>query len=163
MTIIYAVSGIALNHKNDFNPNYIITKEKVACQIYISKDLIDKAEAIKILNQIKEEEKYKKHYFPKEDHVKIFIKSGSVYINYKKGEAIIEKLKKRPLIYEFNFLHYNPGKLWIWFSDIYCIALLLLALSGLFILKGKNGIKRRGAWLTSVGIIIPIIFLLLYL
>ena len=38
---------------------------------------------------------------------------------------------------------------------------MLLAITGLFILKGKNGITRRGAWLTALGIVVPIIFLLI--
>jgi len=38
----------------------------------------------------------------------------------------------------------------------------VLAISGLFILKGKNGITRRGAWLTAAGIIVPIVFLVMY-
>ena len=40
--------------------------------------------------------------------------------------------------------------------------LLVLAITGLFVLKGKNGITGRGAWLTGIGILIPLVFLLLY-
>jgi len=39
---------------------------------------------------------------------------------------------------------------------------MIMAISGLFILKGRNGITRRGAWLTGVGIIIPVVFLIMY-
>jgi hypothetical protein len=60
-------------------------------------------------------------------------------------------------------LHYNPGNLWKWFSDIFSVALIVLGISGLFILKGKNGIKHRGAWLTIAGIIIPLILLFMYI
>jgi uncharacterized protein len=35
--------------------------------------------------------------------------------------------------------------------------LILLAIGGLFMVKGKNGITRRGALLTAAGLIIPII------
>jgi hypothetical protein len=163
MLIIYAVSGIALNHKNDFNPNYIITKQEFK---YILKDtskVFDKAEALKILKTVGEADNYKKHYFPYENTVKIFIKGGSIVFNYKTGKGFVEKIKRRPILFEFNFLHYNPGKLWLWFSDFFALAMFLLALSGLFVLKGKNGITGRGAWLTSIGIIIPAIFLILYL
>ena len=30
LTIIYSISGIAVNHVNDWNPNYIITKDTLA-------------------------------------------------------------------------------------------------------------------------------------
>jgi hypothetical protein len=61
-----------------------------------------------------------------------------------------------------NYLHYNPKKWWTVISDIYAISLILLATTGLFIIKGKNGIKGRGAWLTGLGIIVPVVYLLLY-
>jgi hypothetical protein len=73
-------------------------------------------------------------------------------------------IKRRPFFREMNFLHYNkPKKLWTWFSDGFALALILLAISGLFMIRGKKGITGRGAWLTALGIIIPVIFLLLYL
>ena len=87
---------------------------------------------------------------------------GSVSVTLATGKLLFENLKKRPIFYQVNFLHYNPGKMWMWFSDFYCVALILMAISGLFILKGKNGITRRGAWLTAAGIIVPIIFLFIY-
>jgi hypothetical protein len=37
-----------------------------------------------------------------------------------------------------------------------------MAITGMFVLKGKNGILKRGAWLTLVGIILPALFLLFY-
>jgi len=56
-------------------------------------------------------------------------------------------------------LHYNrPGGLWTYVSDLFVIALVICSLTGLFVLKGKQGIKGRGAWLTAIGIAIPIIF-----
>jgi hypothetical protein len=73
---------------------------------------------------------------------------------------------KTPLyvIKEFNLLHYNNiKKMYTWFSDLYAVALILLAITGLFVLRGKNGIIRRGAWLTAIGIILPALFLLYYM
>jgi len=32
----------------------------------------------------------------------------------------------------------------------------------MFVLKGKNGLKRRGWYLVLIGILIPVAFLLLY-
>lgn len=61
-----------------------------------------------------------------------------------------------------NYLHYNPVKWWTIFSDIFAGALVLLAFSGILIIKGKKGMKGRGAWLTTLGIIIPIIYLIIY-
>jgi uncharacterized protein len=164
MTIIYAVSGIALNHRHTWNSNYLIRQEAVALILPAtdSTELADKTYALSLLDQITGELKYKTHV-ASADNLKIFVDGGSVSVNLSTGEGRIETLKKRPLFYEFNFLHYNkPGKLWTWFSDIYCVGLLLLAVTGLFIIKGKNGIKGRGAWMTAIGIIVPLILFLMY-
>jgi len=44
-------------------------------------------------------------------------------------------------------------------ADIYAAVLLILAVTGLFVLKGKKGITGRGAWLTGLGVLIPVIFI----
>ena len=163
MTIIYALSGIALNHRKDWNPNYVV--ERTEHQVTVSGDFKtnEKTEVEAILKQIGQENNYRKYYFPSGTELKVFLNGGgSVSVNLANGKLLFENLKKRPVFYQVNFLHYNPGKLWMWFSDIYCVALIILAISGLFILKGKNGITRRGAWLTIAGIILPIVFLLMY-
>ena len=105
---------------------------------------------------------FKTFYYPSGNKLNIFIEGGSIQINTLTGEGRVERISKRPVFYQFNFLHYNPGKWWKWFSDIYCIALILVTITGLFIVKGKNGITRRGAILTVIGIILPLLFLLFY-
>jgi uncharacterized protein len=96
-------------------------------------------------------------------YIQIFITHGFVYVDLNTGKAEIEKKVPRYVIKEFNLLHYNNIKrMFTWFSDLYAIALILLAITGLFVLKGKNGILRRGAWLTLIGILLPALFILFY-
>jgi hypothetical protein len=161
MTVIYGVSGIALNHINDWNPNYIVKSEVVYSDL--TKDTgIDKDKILSFLSLINERDNYKKHYFPSDNKLKIFINNGSVLVDIQTGEAHIEKITRRPVFYQLNYLHYNnPRKLFTWFSDIFAVSLILLAITGLFMVKGKNGITRRGAWLTLLGIILPLIFYLI--
>jgi len=161
MSVIYGISGIAINHLNDWNPNYVVTNTAIEVGHPIATD-INKQGVLEILDQYGEKDNYKKYYFPNTETLKVFLDGGSVLINMNTGSGNIEKLKRRPILHSMNYLHYNPGKWWVWFSDFYAIGLVILALSGLFILKGKNGITRRGAWLTVAGIIIPILFLLIY-
>ena len=164
MIIIYALSGIALNHRNDWNPNYSITTKTLTLKVPGNLAQNEDMAVSEILKQIGEDDNYRKHYFPADNELKIFLKGGgSVDINLDTGKALYEKLRKRPVFYEVNLLHYNPGRLWTWFSDIFSVALIILGITGLFILKGKNGIKKRGAWLTIAGIIIPLILLFMYL
>lgn len=162
MTIIYSLSGIAINHINDWNPNYVITFDDIHVDITSDKSQIDKDYVIKILSQIGEEESYKKHYFPGDGQLKVFIDGGNAVIDLDTGNGWVEKIKRRPMFHAMNYLHYNPGKWWAIFSDIFAGALIILALSGLFIIRGKNGIKRRGAILTIVGIVLPVLYLVFF-
>jgi hypothetical protein len=160
MTIIYGLSGIALNHMKDWNPNYVIINEEIQVEPFDVKP--EKAEIKAILDKYDEAENYKNHYFPNEDILKIFIEDGTVFINLRTGNGLLEKTKRRPIFREVNYLHYNPIKYWTWYSDIFSGALILLGITGILIPRGAKGITKRGAWLTIVGIIIPVIYLFAY-
>jgi hypothetical protein len=162
LTIIYAISGIALNHKNNWNPNYIFENSTFKTEVPVNRETFNDETARIILKDIKADEGYKTFHFPSGKKVTIFVDGGFVQINAATGEGVIEKISKRPLFYQINFLHYNPGRWWKYFSDIFCLALITVTITGLFIVKGKNGITRRGAILTIIGIILPLLFLLIY-
>jgi hypothetical protein len=162
LTIIYAISGIALNHKHDWNPNYIIENSGFKTDVHITRETLNKETAQEILKKITGTPEYKTWYFPSGNILTIFIEGGSVRINTNTGEGTIEIISKRPIFYQLNFLHYNPGRWWKYFSDIFCISLILVTITGLFLVKGKNGITRRGAILTAIGIILPLLFLFIY-
>ncbi len=160
MTIIYGLSGIALNHMQDWNPNYVIINKEI--QIDPLNKKLDKAEVKAILDKYDEAGNYKNHYYPNDNILKVFIEDGTVIINIKTGEGLLEKTKRRPLFREVNYLHYNPIKYWTWYSDIFSGALILLGITGILIPRGAKGITKRGAWLTIIGIIIPVIYLFAY-
>ena len=163
LTIVYGLSGIALNHINDWNPSYIIKNAEIIIKTApLDKETLDRTNIISLLETYTPKEKYKNHYFPNNNTLKVFIKDGNIIIDLESGQGNIETSKRRLVFHQFNYLHYNPQKWWTIISDIYAISLMILAISGLFILKGRNGITGRGAWLTTLGIVIPIIFLLLY-
>ncbi len=164
LTLIYAISGIALNHKvmKDWNPEYIVKRMDILVNDSIVKGKADKNLILKILSGFNEEENYKNHYFPSDTELKIFLTDGVVVINPQTGKGILETSKKRPLFNQLDYFHYNPNRLWTWFADIYGVALAILAITGLFVLKGKNGLTRRGVWITLAGILLPVIFLIIF-
>ncbi len=162
MTIIYAISGVALNHRHEWNPNYIIQQEEFTTNVPEKPGEVDETFVIALLEVLEEEQNYKTHLVAG-NRLRIFIEGGSVEVNLETGMAKMETIRKRPVFNQLNFLHYNtPGKLWTWFADAYAAGLFLLAVTGLFILRGRNGITGRGAWLTAAGIIIPLTFLFFY-
>ena len=164
MTLIYAVSGIVLNHfkAGDFrHPDYGTSSTEL--KVSLPNDgKVDQTYVFSVLDQVKEKDHYKS-YITGDGYVQIFLNRGFVYVDLKTGEAQMERKMTRYVIKEMNMLHYNSLKrFYTWFSDLYAAGLILLAITGLFVLRGRNGILGRGAWLTAIGIIIPALFLFLY-
>lgn len=161
MTVIYALSGIALNHRADWNPNFIVIEKPISEPAFTERP--DKAEVKSLMKKYGVESSYRKHYFPAENNLKIFLTGGVAMINLETGNGYIELTRRRPVFREINYLHYNPSPSWTWFSDIFSVALILLANTGLLIPRGGDGITARGAWLSLLGILIPVLFIIYYL
>jgi hypothetical protein len=48
-------------------------------------------------------------------------------------------------------------------ADVYAVGLIVLAITGMFVLKGKTGITGRGAWLTGAGVLLPVAYWVFHL
>jgi hypothetical protein len=164
LTLIYAISGFVVNHAQDWNPNYEISHIKSNIgKVELSTNELGET-VIEILNKLSLSTNYKTTFRPEPDILRIFLKDNTIDVNLITGDVVQEIVKTRPIVYEMNFLHLNhPKKAWTYLADLYAISLAVLAITGLFILKGKQGIKGRGAWLTIAGFVLPVIFLWLYL
>ena len=161
--IIYAISGFVLNHKKDFNSDFSIKLHHFVIDgnYPLQKDYLTKDKVLSILEPYNETDKYTKHYFPNEATMKVFLKGGSsLVVDLSNGNALLEQVKKRPIISQMNRLHYNPNKCWTIFSDIFAFALIVITLSGLFITRGSKGLWGRGGIELIIGIIIPLVFML---
>ena len=160
-SIIYGLSGIALNHLRDWNPNYIVKREYVETQLPLNKSSELKQNILIFLDEINDRDNYKSHYFPEPGYIKIFLEGGSsIFMDINSGEGTAEYLVKRQVFYQSNYLHYNPNYWWMWFSDIFAGALILLAISSIFMVRGKKGAWGRGGIYIVLGIIIPVLFLI---
>lgn len=165
LTVVYSISGIAVNHVQDWNPNYSIT-ENTSNIGPVADSLINGETDVlvsHILTQIGEKGKVKNSVYPDSNSIKIFVQGNTITADLKTGEVNEEQVKSRTVIRETNFLHLNaPKKTWTYVADIFAVSLIFLAVSGLFLIKGKNGITGRGAWLTALGVLIPVIFYFIY-
>ena len=162
-TIIYGLSGIALNHLNDWNPNYSVTIDEFNTELNLKKSGDLEENILKLLDDIDDRDNYKKHYFPESNYLKIFLRGGSsVIVNTDTGDGYAEYLRKRAIFYDVNYLHYNPHNWWMWFSDIFAGALIFLAITSIFMVRGKKGAFGRGGIYIALGIIIPILFLIFF-
>lgn len=164
LTLIYAISGVAVNHIADWNPNYRIERIQSAIDPSPLQGLTGDKLIGTVLDQLEETSKVKGSYQVDDENLQIFVVNNNITVNLQTGAVYQEKNRPRKGLYAMNFLHINHAKkLWTWVADLYAIALALLAITGLFVLRGKKGITGRGAWLTGIGFLIPIFFLWLYL
>jgi hypothetical protein len=68
------------------------------------------------------------------------------------------------VLYELNQLHLNaPKGIWTYISDFFALSLIIIAITGMFVLKGKNGLVWRGIWFVGAGIAVPVAFWVYYL
>ncbi len=165
MTLIYGISGIALNHNvaNKWNPA-VVTKSESFSVTPVSPEQINKEWINDLISEKSAGSQLKQYYFADSTNLMIYLRDGHISLNPETGKGTVIKVRNRPFFREISFLHYNkPKQLWLWFSDIYAGALVLIAITGLFLVKGRKGIRGRGGLLVIAGIIIPLIFLAFYL
>jgi len=163
IALIYAISGIAMNHRNSFNPNFSVDNVSfVLPQSVAAKcDDVNAGDIDAILEAADcPRSQYTKHFMDAEGRLKILIKGGSSITADLPGRtATYEKITPRAVLGPMVKLHYNPGRWWTAFADIFALSLIIIVLTGLFIHNGKNGIKCRGAILLIIGLLIPLAFL----
>jgi hypothetical protein len=162
LTIVYVVSGVAVNHVESWNPNYAIERRSAALGPVTGDPASDRA-VRDLLTRLELPAEYRTTFRPAPGSLRIFVEDGTVDVDLATGAATVEIVRRRPVLFAANFLHLNhPKRLWTWMADLYAVALGLLAVTGMFVLKGKKGITGRGAWLTAAGAVIPFVFLWLY-
>lgn len=163
LTIIYAVSGIAVNHlSHDFNPSYTIEKSTKSISPLAPGKSPDRNYTEMVLHELEISEHLKNGAMLSPETIRLFTKSYTIDVNTAAGTATIESIRRRPLLYEFNFLHLNKAKgIWTWLADLYGAALALLAITGMLMIRGKS--TRRGLLLTGAGIALPLFYLFITL
>ncbi len=158
LTVVYAVSGIAVNHIHQWNPN--ITVENYTAEIGPAEGL----SAEEVLEKLDKPTEHKSTFRSDARTLQIFAGETTYEVDLPTGTVDVEITETRPLLYEMNFLHLNHAKKWwTWIADAFAVCLIFLAISGLFMIKGRKGFSGRGKWFTLAGIVLPLFFLWLYL
>ncbi len=161
LILAYCLSGIALNHIGDWNPDFVISKQTISLSRPYAREDITK-ERIAEFGRLVQEDSYKVYDFPTSDQVKIYYDNASLHLNFSTGQGTYEKVSRRPLLYHVNALHLNRLQGWRWASDVFALILILLSLTGLFVLRGRYGLARRGRWLILAGLLPPVLALLIF-
>ncbi len=162
LVVLYCISGIAVNHVGDWNPNFSVESYTVETTPLPAGDLdAMEAEAVKQLGLDPDEVVGRHLRGPTE--LKIFLPEGSEATLDPRdgGTARVRIVRKRALLFESNALHLNHLKgAWTYVADAFAICLLLMAVTGLLILKGPQGFWGRGKWFFGAGALLPVVFLI---
>lgn len=161
LIFVYCISGIALNHVTDWNPDFIIHKRAIALDRAYTVEEIN-ADRIAEFTALVGEAAPKLHDFPTANHVKIYYDNASLLVDLVAKTGAYESVRRRPFIYQTNVLHRNSLKGWKWASDIFGLLLIFLTVSGWFILKGRHGVLGRGKWFILAGMVPPVAAIIIF-
>jgi len=158
MTLVYSISGIILNHLDKNDPAFR-TEEKV---IQFPSNLTE-AELSVFWNDAKNLPSLKRIFRVDDNNLRLFLNGGIGIYTISDGRLCYQTHQKRVFIYWINRLHYNKVEGWSPVADFFAGSLILLAISGLFMVQGKKGLAGSGKWYVIIGILIPILFGLLFI
>ncbi len=160
LTLVYAISGVAVNHAHHWNPNY-----RQGVETFRIEPVGDgPTEQIRglVLERLALDEPVKNVWRAKPDLLQVFVEGATLDVDLIGGEVVRRGFVRRPLLSRLNFMHLNTGKgFWTWTADIFAVALALLAISGIFLVRGRRGLAGRGGLMLAVGIALPLVYLLL--
>ncbi len=159
-TLIYALSGIAINHIKDWDPNFH-SSERSLTIAPIPADATDDAAVALVIAATgtgKPDD-----VFRAGDEIRLGYSDGTAVTAIgDTGQVTVQAREARFFLRVANWLHYNRGKkAWTYVADVYAVMLLYLAISGIFMIKGKLGLKWRGSILVGIGIAAPLAYVLL--
>ncbi len=160
LTVAYAISGIAVDHIEEWNPNRTVSWSELALgPVTGESSELMVAEVVKRLDL--DHADVRSHLMQGPQSLKIFMTTGDeITLDPATGKGGMKTVRDRPVLREVNALHLNDLKgAWTWIADIFAVALIFLAISGSIMLKGGLGFGGRGKWLVAIGVLIPIIAL----
>ncbi|MCL1039315.1 PepSY-associated TM helix domain-containing protein [Shewanella submarina] len=162
MTLIFAISGIAVNHNDDWNPDYSVELSQLQLAPRDWLALSDRELSQTLIEQVPDAAGVKATHWSHPGEFKVFLQDASnLTLDLTRHSLEVEKISKRPLLNEFNRLHLNEThKAWVIFSDLYAGMLIFLAISALFMVKGRHSPWRKRGLLVLAGIALPAGFIL---
>ena len=154
ISLVYAVSGITLNHIKDTDPAFETTEVELQIEKGLTAETLP--EACRKANM----PNIKRTMPMNEDHFQLLLEGGIGVYNVSTGELNYEVHRINELIFWINRMHYNRLNGWHPIADCFAIALIFFAISGLFMVKGKKGIAGSGKWLLLIGLLIPLLYVI---
>lgn len=169
LTLVYALSGLAVNHIADWDPNFrqIEQTHRLQRPVQLTADAADDVEADRrvaraVLQELGRDEEPQDVYRATDTQLEVVLEHSTLHVEATTGVVHEEGQRPRFLLRIANWLHLNRGKrAWTYVADAYAVFLLFLAGSGLFMLPGRSkGVGRRGLLVTG-GFLVPVVYVVL--
>ena len=160
LTVVYACSGLAVNHIADWEPSFVAYQEtrELGGPIAGSDEEITAVVRRRLAIAAEPRDVYR----AAPDDLQILFERSTLHVNPASGHVLEEGQRPRFFLRAANWLHLNRGKkAWTYFADSYAVGLLFLATSGLFMIAGKKGFFGRGVYFVAAGVAIPLVYLAL--
>lgn len=156
LTLAYGLSGLAVNHIEDWNPNYKFASREV--DIGPLEGTIDERAKQMIAKLELDPRQVRGHFAETDTQLRVFLPEGQeAVVDTRTGRGTLKTVTTRAVLFEVNSLHLNNLKgVWTYVADLFAIALMFLALTGAVMMKGDRGITGRGKYFLGAGLAIPI-------
>jgi hypothetical protein len=155
LCLVYGISGFLLNHMDGKDPAFKTTEHTLRLDKRLTAEELTAIWADKQLPQLK------RIMTIDDDHSRLMLQGGIGVYNSATGAVDYELHSRNNFVYWINKLHYNKIKGWSIMGDLFAASLVFFAVSGLFMVRGKHGVFRRGKWYLIGGILIPVLYLVL--
>jgi hypothetical protein len=160
LTLVYALSGLAVNHIADWEPSFASYQE--ARELGGPVPGTDEEAAAAVLARLGVPGPARDVFRAAPDDLQIVFDKRTLHVNTLTGHVLDEGQKPRIFLRAANWLHLNRGKrAWTYVADAYAAGLVLLALSGIFLNPGRKGLLGRGGVLVVLGAAIPVAYVAL--
>jgi len=157
LTLVYAISGIAVNHAHHWDANYTRTMEEISMEPV---GILPTTQVQPlVLERLGITGPIKGTWRDSEEVFQIFLEGLQYDVDLVTGHVVKHGFAKRDLFFDVNFMHLNSGKgSWTAIADIYAGILIVLALTGPWLVRGNKGLKGRGGILMALGVVLPLVF-----
>ena len=157
LTLVYAISGLAVNHAHHWDANY---QRTLATRFIEPVGRGATAEITPVvLERLGVTGPVKSTWRAAEGLLQVFVEGGQYDVNLDTGEVAVHGFARRPFLFEVNFMHLNSGKApWTGIADVYAGILVVLALTGPWLIKGSKGLTGRGGLLMTLGVLVPVVY-----
>lgn len=160
LTLVYALSGLAVNHVADWDPSFRELSAEHQIAAPLPSDTTRAGE--RVLAALGISEAPREIYPTGDDAFDVVLDRRTLHVTPSTGKVLEEGQSPRFFLRAANWLHLNRGKkAWTYVADAYACVLLYLAISGLFMIPGRKGLWGRGALLAALGAAIPIGYVVL--